>query len=63
MSHVWVKLRHQEIHVDQVVELPAFTDQRVAQDITQADCVGIGSVVGANTGKTKWRCEGARRLE
>lgn len=39
--YILVKLAHQEIHVDEVVELPAFADHGVAQDIAEAHGIDI----------------------
>ena len=48
VAHVLVKLTHEIIHVEEVVELPALADHRVAQEIAQTHCFGI---VGGRCGK------------
>lgn len=39
--HILVKLAHQEINIEQVIELPAFTNHGVAQEVAQPDGVDI----------------------
>ena len=48
VTHVLVKLAHEIIHVEEVVELPALADHRVAQEIAQTHCFGI---VGGRRGE------------
>lgn len=41
---VWVKGGHEKINIVQVVELPAFSDERVSEEVSQGDGVGVGGV-------------------
>jgi hypothetical protein len=39
MADIGIKGGHEKVYVMKIVELPAFGDQRVAQDVLESDCV------------------------
>lgn len=44
MSRVLVEMGDEEVNIVQVVEVPAFCDQWVAEDVSQGHGVGVGSI-------------------
>ncbi len=46
---------HDEIHIEQIVEEPAFFDKRIAQDVSETDGVDIGRVCEAIDGAQLYR--------
>lgn len=44
VSRVLVEMGDEEVNIVQVVEVPAFCDQGVAEDVSQSDSVGVGSI-------------------
>lgn len=40
-SHILIKLAHQKVHIKEVIELPAFADQWIAENVAQSDSVGV----------------------
>lgn len=41
VSNIFIELIHQEIHVEQVIELPAFSDHWITQDVPELDSLII----------------------
>lgn len=46
---------HDEIHIEQIVEEPAFFDKRIAQDVSETDGVDISRVCEAIDGAQLYR--------
>lgn len=44
VSCVLVEMRDEKVNIMQIVEFPAFCDQGVAEDVSQGDSVGVGSI-------------------
>lgn len=40
-SNVLIKLGHQKVHIEAVIELPTFTDHRISEDVAQLHRVDI----------------------
>lgn len=40
-ANVLVKLGHQKVHIEAVVELPAFPNHRISEDVAQFHCVDV----------------------
>lgn len=40
-SHILIKLAHQKVHIKEVIELPAFADQWIPENVAQSDSVGV----------------------
>lgn len=45
VAHLRVKLFHQVVNVMEVVEVPAFGEERVAEEITKGDGVYVRSII------------------
>ncbi len=41
MLDIWVESVHEKVNVMDVVELPAFGNERVAQDVLESDCIPV----------------------
>jgi hypothetical protein len=41
ISNIGIELPHKKVHIEEIIELPAFADQRVAEDLRQPDTVDI----------------------
>lgn len=62
-TDILIELRHQEIHVKEIIELPALADHRLPKDIAQSHCVHIVTLLGGkvlNVGKLDGRGDQAR---
>jgi hypothetical protein len=55
---VLVEMRHEEVNIVQVVELPALRDQGVAEDVSQGNSISVGGIRKiSDPGKLKGRLE------
>lgn len=54
VPNIFIELIHQEIHVEQVIELPAFTDHRITQNVPQLDRFVI---IPSRDGNVSYVCE------
>ena len=41
ISDILVKLRHEEVNIEKIIELPALADHRIPEDVAQFHCVVI----------------------
>lgn len=44
VPYILVEMRDEEVNIMQVVELPAFRDQGVAEYVSQGDSIGVGGI-------------------
>ena len=52
---------HDKVYVEEEVELPAFLDHRISEDIVQRDSVGVAFIVEiSNMGQSKRRSDELR---